>query len=75
MIAPIHIKKDSLIHNTIAKFYKLDGEVEDYNVSGSLLMRAGLELSQGFAATGLNPNTRVYQDFDSRLYFMEEENM
>ena len=75
MIAPIHIKKDSFVHNTIAKFYKLDGETEDYSVSGSLLMHAGLELQQGFAGTGFGENTRVYQDFDSRLYFVEEEKM
>ena len=30
MIAPIHIKKDSLLHNTVARFVKLDGEEENY---------------------------------------------
>lgn len=72
MIAPIHIKQDSLMHNAIAKFVKLDGETEDYLVSGSLLNEAGLELAQSFAGTGLGENTRVYQDFDARIYFMEE---
>ncbi|MBQ7360292.1 MAG: alpha-galactosidase [Lachnospiraceae bacterium] len=72
MIAPIHIKQDSLMHNAIAKFVKLDGETEDYTLSGSLLNRAGLELAQSFAGTGLGENTRVYQDFDSRMYFLEE---
>ena len=72
MIAPIHIKQDSLMHNAIAKFVKLDGEKEDYTVSGSLLDSAGIELAQSFAGTGLGENTRVYQDFDARLYFMEE---
>jgi len=72
MIAPVHIKQDSLMHNAIAKFLKLDGETEDYTVSGSLLNEAGLELAQSFAGTGLGENTRVYQDFDARLYFLEE---
>lgn len=72
MIAPIHIKQDSLMHNAIAKFVKLDGEKEDYILSGGLLSQAGLEIAQSFAGTGLGENTRVYQDFDSRMYFLEE---
>ncbi len=71
-VAPIHIKKDSLLHNVIGMFMKMDGETEDYVLSGSVLMHAGIELAQGFAGTGYNPNTRLYQDFDARLYFMEE---
>lgn len=70
-IAPVHIKKDSLVHNAIAKFVKLDGEKEDYTVSGSLLNHAGIKLSQGFGGVGYGENTRLYQDFDSRMYFME----
>ncbi len=70
-VAPIHIKKDSLLHNTIGKFMKMDGEVENYILSGSVLSHAGVELAQGFAAVGYNDNTRLYQDFDARLYFME----
>ncbi len=71
-VAPIHIKKDSLLHNTIAKFMKMDGEVEDTTLPGSVLCRAGVELAQSFAGTGYNANTRLYQDFDARLYFMAE---
>ena len=70
-IAPIHIKKNSLLHNTIAKFVKMPGEKEDYVVSGSVLNHAGVELSQTFAATGYEEGTRLYQDFHARLYFME----
>lgn len=70
-IAPIHIKKNSLLHNTIAKFVKMPGEKEEYIVSGSVLNHAGLELSQTFAATGYEEGTRLYQDFHARLYFME----
>ena len=39
---------------------------------GSLLNTAGLTLSQGFAVTGFNGQTRLYQDFDARMYFLEE---
>ena len=71
MIAPIHIKQDSLVHNVAAKFVKMDGEVEDYTVYGSLLNNAGIKLYQGFAGTGFNDRTRLMGDFESRLYFME----
>lgn len=70
-VAPIHIKKDSLLHNAIGLFVKMDGEKEDTLVSGSVLNHAGIELAQGFAGTGYNENTRLYQDFDARLYFLE----
>jgi alpha-galactosidase len=70
-VAPIHVKKDSLLHNTIAKFVKMDGEVEDYILSGRNLMAAGIKLSQGFGGTGYNDKTRLFQDFASRMYFIE----
>lgn len=69
--APIHIKKDSLLHNTLARFYKMDGEVEDYLVKGALLNNAGIKLTQAFGGTGYNGETRLFQDFASRLYFIE----
>ena len=73
MIAPIHIKKDSLVHNTVAKFIKMDGETEDYTLPGSVLNNCGVALAQSFAGTGYNANTRLYQDFDARMYFIEKE--
>ena len=69
--APIHVKQDSLLHNTIARFYKMNGEVEDYIVSGQTLNNAGLKLTQAFGGTGYNDDTRLFQDFASRMYFME----
>ena len=70
-VAPIHIKQDSFVHNTIAKFYKMDGETEDYTVSGALLNNAGIKLTQAFGGTGFNDETRLFKDFSSRMYFIE----
>ena len=76
MIAPIHIKQDSLLHDTLAKFIKMDGAKEEVTVSGSLLNKAGVRLAQTFAGTGYNAGTEVYQDYDASIYYMEksEEN-
>jgi alpha-galactosidase len=59
-------------YNVVAKVMKLPGEVEDYKVSGSLLKYAGVRLKQGYMGTGFNEETRLDQDFSSRLYVMEE---
>lgn len=72
-IAPIHIKQDSLTHNIVAKFVKMDGETEDCRVYGDALMYNGVKLKQAFASTGYNEEVRHFQDFGSRLYFMEAE--
>lgn len=69
--SPIHIRQDSLMHNIVSKFVKMQGEKEEYIASGSTLM-GGVKLTQGFAATGYNEDTRFFQDFGSRIYFMEE---
>lgn len=71
-LAPIHIKKDSVIHNIVSKYVKLDGEVENYIVSGGTLNNCGVKLKPPFAGTGFNDQTRFYPDFASRLYFIEE---
>lgn len=52
---------------------RIDSETEDYSVYGDVLMNSGIRLSQGFAATGINERVRVFQDFASRIYFMEGE--
>ncbi len=71
MIAPIHIKYDSLVHNIVDKFVKMPGEVEDYTAKGSVLMK-GVKLKAAFAGTGYDENTRFFTDFSSRMYFMEK---
>lgn len=70
-VSPIHIKQDSLAHNLVAKFVKMDGESEDYQVYGDVLMNEGVKLKQGFSGTGYNDSVRHFPDFASRLYFME----
>ncbi len=70
-VSPIHVRQDSLLHHTLARFVKMDGEEEDYVLPGNVLCQAGVELAQGFAGVGYNPNTRLYQDYDARLYFMD----
>ena len=70
--APIHIKQDSLAHNLVAKFVKMDGENEDLTAYGDVLMNSGVHLKQAFAGTGYSGEVRFYPDFGSRLYFMEK---
>lgn len=69
--APIHVKPDSLVHNVLAKFVTMPGEKEEYTARGSVLM-GGVKLHQSFAATGYSDKTRYFQDFGSRIYFMEK---
>lgn len=72
-VAPVHIKQDSLLHNVVAKFVKMDGEVEECSVYGDTLMYSGVHLKQAFSGTGYNNEVRYYPDFGARLYFMECE--
>jgi alpha-galactosidase len=71
MIAPVHIKYDSLVHKAIDKFVKMPGEVEDYTTYGDVLM-SGIKLTSAFGGTGYDEHTRYFQDFESRMYFIEE---
>lgn len=73
MIAPVHIRQDSIVEAIAAKFVKLDGEVEDCHVYGDELMYHGVKLKQAFGSVGYNGETRIYQDFGSRIYLMEKE--
>lgn len=71
-VSPIHIKKDSFVHNMVAKFKRMEGETEEYTVEGSLLNHAGVKLKQGFCGMGYDNEVRLFQDYYSRLYVMEE---
>lgn len=70
MIAPVHIRQGSLLHNVVDHFVKMPGETEDYTAYGQVLM-GGVKLKSAFAGTGYNEQTRLFNDFASRLYFME----
>lgn len=70
-VAPVHIKKDSLVHKTISRFYRMNGEVEDYVLTGETLNNAGIKLTQAFGGTGYNDDTRLFKDYASRMYFIE----
>ena len=71
-VAPVHIKQDSFVHNTIARFVKMDGEIENYTAYGDALMYGGVKLKQSFSGNGYNDQVRYYQDFSSRIFFMEK---
>ena len=72
-VSPIHIKQDSIAHELAARFIKLDGEAEDCRLSGDALMNCGVRLSAGFSGSGVDDRVRCFQDFASRMYFMESE--
>ena len=72
-VSPIHIKQDSFTHNLISKFIKMDGEKEDCYAYGDILMYGGVKLKQAFAGTGYSNEVRYFQDFGSRIYFIEKE--
>lgn len=70
-VSPIHIRQDSLMHRTVARFVKMDGETEDLYAYGDALMYGGVRLKQAFGGTGYSGEVRHYPDFASRLYFMD----
>jgi alpha-galactosidase len=72
-VSPVHIRQDSLAHNMVARFIKMDGETEDCYAYGDTLMYNGVKLKQAFGGTGYSDEVRYFQDFGSRLYFMEVE--
>lgn len=74
MVSPVHVKNNSFVQDVVSKVYKMTGETEDYTVSGGLIMESGIRLKQGFMGMGFNETIRLFQDFDSRLYFMEADN-
>ena len=72
-IAPVHIKQDSLVHNMINKFYKMNGEKEEYTAYGDVFNNTGISMIQGFTGTGLNEKVKYFQDFSSRLYLLKRQ--
>mgnify|MGYP002855266050 CR=1 FL=1 len=73
-VAPVHVKPESGIHRALSHFIKMEGESENYIVSGSLLNNCGISLHQNYCGTGYDNEIRYYQDFASRMFFIEEVN-
>ena len=70
-VSPIHIKQNGLLHNVASSIIKMKGEKEDC-ISKGLVFMQGIKLKQGFGATGYADDIRFFQDFYSRMYFLEE---
>ncbi|MCR5427111.1 MAG: alpha-galactosidase [Lachnospiraceae bacterium] len=73
MVSPVHLKQDSVLLDIVARFVKMEGETEDVYASGDSLMYGGVHLKQAFGGTGYNEEVRYFQDFGSRIYFMESQ--
>lgn len=71
-VAPIHIKQDGVLHNMVAKFVKMPGEIEDQVSMGDVLNNAGVKLCQSYVGTGYNEQVRYFPDYGARLYFAEK---
>lgn len=70
-VSPIPITDEGVVQSVINKIYMLQSEKEQYRTYGDLLMNAGIKLSQQFAGTGYNEQTRVMGDYSSRLYVIK----
>lgn len=71
--SPVHIKDGGQLQNIIDHFYTMAGEVEKYTLSGGLICQAGVALKEAFSGLGYNEDTRLFQDYASRLYFMKAQ--
>jgi alpha-galactosidase len=71
MVSPVHIRKDSLVHNVVAMVKKMPGEVEDCKALGCVFNHAGVKLKPAFAGTGYNEEVRLQKDNSSRMYLWE----
>ncbi|MGN0362432.1 MAG: alpha-galactosidase [Bilifractor sp.] len=71
--SPVHVRQGSVLQKMIAKFVTMPGEQEEIVTSGEILMKAGVKLQGAYCGTGYNEKTRYFADFNSRMYFMEED--
>lgn len=61
MIAPIHIRQDSIVEAIAAKLVKLDGEKEDCFAYGDELMYHGVKLKQAFGSVGYGSGREYFR--------------
>ena len=69
--SPFHIRQNSHTHYAISKRIDMPGEKEEHETLGSVLMKAGIRLQPGFSGSGYDGTVRFFQDFSSRVYYME----
>lgn len=72
-VSPIEIAEGGVMQAIVDKVYRMDSEVEEYDVTGDMLAYAGIKLSQRFIGTGYNEKTRVMPDNTSRMYVVEKK--
>ena len=72
MVSPVHIKEDGVAQAILGSVYTMNGECEEYEVTGATLMYAGIRLSSRFIGTGLGDGTRVMADHSARLYTIDK---
>lgn len=70
--APVHLRPGSLGERAAARFVKIDSEKEHITCKGDVLMNGGVKLSPAFSGTGMSDQIRIFKDFDSRMYLIEE---
>ena len=70
-VSPIHVKQDSFLHNTIARFVHMKENGEDIVMSGDDLMNAGVYLNPAYVGTGLSDDTATIGDYGARMYLLE----
>ncbi|MBR0373393.1 MAG: alpha-galactosidase [Mogibacterium sp.] len=71
MKSPVHIRQNSHTHYAISKRIDMPGEKEEHETLGSVLMKAGIRLQPGFSGSGYDGTVRYFQDFSSRVYYIE----
>jgi len=69
--SPVHIKQQSQLHYVISKIVRLNGDAEDYTLTGEELMSCGIGLTPSYSGTGYEDGTRLFGDYASRMYFIK----
>lgn len=69
---PVHVRQNSLLHETISRFVKIPYENEDRILYGNAIMYAGIGLTDGYCGCGIE-NLRIMTDNDSRIYFIDAD--
>lgn len=71
-VLPVKIRGDGVVHTLLSSRYMFKMVEESYEAAGDLLNSCGIKLIQQFSGTGYNDNIRIFSDYGSRLYVIEE---